>query len=132
MRPTDTIGDMLSRIKNASKAGHEIVLVPSSKLKQEIARILLEEKFIKHYETVKDNKQGMVKIYLKYGPAKERVISGLRRVSRPGRRVYASAQDIKSVRGGLGFVIMSTPKGVLTAVEAQKLNAGGEVLCEGW
>lgn len=132
MRPTDTIGDMLSRIKNASKAGHETVLVPSSKLKQEIARILLEEKFIKHYETVKDNKQGMLKIYLKYGPAKERVISVLRRVSRPGRRVYASPQDIKPVRGGLGFVIVSTPKGVLTAMQAQKLNAGGEVLCEGW
>lgn len=132
MKPTDTLGDMLSRIKNASKAGKETVLVPSSKLKVEIARVLHEEKFIRQYETVKDNKQNVIKIYLKYGPAKERVISELRRVSRPGRRIYSSSKEIKPVRGGLGFTIVSTPKGVLTAADAKKQNTGGEVLCEGW
>lgn len=132
MRPTDTLGDLLSRIKNASKAGHETVTIPSSKLKMEIVRVLHEEKFVKHYEVSKDNKQGMLKVYLKYGPAKERVISNLRRVSRPGRRVYASAKELKPIRGGLGFTILSTPKGVLTVAQAKKQNVGGEVLCEGW
>lgn len=132
MRPTDTMGDLLSRIKNASKAGKEFVLIPASKVKADVAKVLYEEKFIQNYEVLKDNKQGTLKVFLKYGPAKERVIKELRRVSRPGRRVYLKSKDMKPLRGGLGVTIVSTPKGVLTTEDAKKQNVGGEVLCEGW
>lgn len=132
MKPTDTVGDLLSRIKNASKAGKDFVFIPASKVKADVVKVLYEERFIQNYETVKDNRQNMIKVFLKYGPAKERVIKELRRVSRPGRRVYMKAKDMKPLRGGLGVTIVSTPKGVLSAEDAKKKNVGGEVLCEGW
>lgn len=129
---TDPLADMFTRIRNASMARHEKVDVPASKLKLEIARILKEEGYIKNFKLTRDDRQGVLRIFLKYEDDKRPVIEGIKRVSRPGRRVYAGAQEIPKVLGGLGIAIVSTSKGVMTDHEARKLNVGGEVLCYVW
>lgn len=129
---TDPIADMLTRIRNASMARHSQVEVPASKIKIQIARILQAEGYIKSYRVIDDKKQGLIRIKLKYGPDKRGIISGLRRVSRPGRRIYTSRREIPWVLAGLGLAILSTPKGVLTDRDARRLGVGGEVLCYVW
>ena len=129
---TDPVADMLARIRNGSLAEHEKVDIPSSKLKVRLAEILKEEGFIKNFRLIEDKYQGVLRIYLKYGPGQERVISGLRRVSKPGRRHYVGADRIPSVLGGMGVAILSTPRGVLTDRESRKAKVGGEVLCYVW
>ncbi len=129
---TDPIADMLTRIRNASKAKHEKVDIPSSKMKIEIAKILKEEGFVKNVKLVKDRRQGMIRIYLKYTDEELPVIQGLKRISRPGCRVYAGNNAIPKVMAGLGTAILSTPKGIQTGRQAKKDNVGGEVLCQVW
>ena len=129
---TDPVADMLARIRNGSVAEHEKVDIPSSKLKVRLAEILKEEGFIKNFRLIEDKYQGVLRVYLKYGPGQERVISGLRRVSKPGRRRYVGADRIPSVLGGMGVAILSTPRGVLTDRESRKAKVGGEVLCYVW
>ena len=132
MQITDPVADMLTRIRNANTAKHESVDVPASNLKKAIAKILLDEGYIKSYEVVEDGTQGVIRIQLKYLAGKEKVISGLRRVSKPGLRVYAGAEDMPKVMRGLGIAIISTSKGVMTDKEARKQNVGGEVLAFVW
>ena len=129
---TDPVADMLARIRNGSLAEHEKVDIPSSKLRVRLAEILKEEGFIKNFRLIEDKRQGVLRVYLKYGPGQERVISGLRRVSKPGRRLYVGADRIPSVLGGMGVAILSTPHGVLTDRESRKARVGGEVLCYVW
>ena len=129
---TDPVADMLTRIRNGSLAEHEKVDIPSSKLKVRLAEILKEEGFIKNFRLIEDKRQGVLRVYLKYGPGQERVISGLRRVSKPGKRLYVGADRIPSVLGGMGVAILSTPQGVLTDRESRKAKVGGEVLCYVW
>ena len=129
---SDPIADLLTRIRNASRAEHEKVDIPASKLKIRIAEVLKEEGFIKNFRLIEDKRQGVLRIYLKYGPGQERVISGLRRVSKPGRRLYVGADRIPSVLGGMGVAILSTPRGLLTDGESRKAKVGGEVLCYVW
>ena len=129
---TDPIADMLTRIRNASKAKHEKVDIPSSKLKVEIAKILKEEGYVKNVKLVKDRRQGLIRVYLKYTEEEAPVLQGLKRISRPGCRVYASNDAIPKVLGGLGTAILSTPKGIQTGKQAKKDNVGGEVLCQVW
>ncbi len=129
---TDPIADLLARIRNCSMAEHEKVDIPASKLKIRIAELLKEEGFIKNFRVIEDRKQGILRVYLKYGPGQERVITGLRRVSKPGRRLYVAADKIPSVLGGMGVAILSTPRGVLADREARRLRVGGEVLCYVW
>lgn len=129
---TDPIADMLTRIRNASNAEHEKVDIPASKLKTRIAKILKEEGFIKNYRRIADNKQGILRVYLRYGAGDEKMIAGLVRISTPGRRVYVTAERVPSVLGGIGVVILSTSKGVLTDREARQQKLGGEVLCYAW
>ena len=130
---TDPIADMLTRIRNANTAKHDTVDVPASKIKTEIARILLDEGYIKAYEIVEDGVVKTIKITLKYGADKnQKVISGLKRISKPGLRVYAGVENMPKVLGGLGIAIISTNKGVLTDKEARKQNVGGEVLAFVW
>jgi small subunit ribosomal protein S8 len=129
---TDPIGDMLTRIRNGSLAEHEKVDIPASKLKLRIAELLKEEGFIKNFRLIEDRKQGILRVYLKYGPGQERVITGLRRVSKPGRRLYVGADKIPSVLGGMGVAVLSTPRGVLPDREARRQRVGGEVLCFVW
>ena len=131
MTMTDPIADMLTRIRNANTVKHETVDVPASNIKKEIARILLEEGFVKGYDVIEDGKQG-IRLQLKYGIEGERVISGLKRISKPGMRVYSSKDEIPKVLNGLGVAIMSTSKGILTDREARKENVGGEVICYVW
>jgi small subunit ribosomal protein S8 len=128
MTMTDPVSDLLTRIRNASKARHETVDIPSSRLKLEIARILKEEGYISNFNVVQDNKQGIIRVQLRYA-GKDPVISSLERISRPGCRVYAGRSDIPSVLGGLGICILSTSQGVLTGKQAQEKGLGGEVLC---
>ncbi len=132
MTMTDPIADMLTRIRNANTVKHETVDVPASNIKKEIARILLEEGFVRGYDVIEDGKQGIIRIQLKYGQAGERVISGLKRISKPGMRVYAANQEIPKVLNGLGISIISTSKGILTDKQARKENVGGEVICYVW
>lgn len=132
MSMTDSIADMLTRIRNANRALHEEVDIPASRLKLEIAKILKREGFIKGYKTIEDGKQGILRIFLKYGPGNERIINQLARVSRPGRRVYVRAKKIPKVKSGLGMAILSTSRGVLTDEEARAAGVGGEVLCSVW
>ena len=132
MQITDPIADMLTRIRNANSAKHETVDVPVSNMKKAIAQILLEEGYIKSYEIVDDGKQGMIHITLKYGANKEKVISGLQRVSKPGLRVYAGAQELPRVLKGLGIAIVSTSKGIMTDKKARAEKIGGEVLAFVW
>jgi len=129
---TDPIADMLTRIRNANMARHEIVEIPSSKMKKAIAMTLLKEGFVKAVEEIDDGKGGILKITLKYGPNKERVISGLKRISKPGLRVYARHDELPRVLGGLGIAIISTSKGIMTDKEARKEGLGGEVICYVW
>jgi small subunit ribosomal protein S8 len=129
---TDPVADMLARIRNGSLAEHEKVDIPASRLKVRLAEILKEEGFIKNFRLIEDKRQGVLRVYLKYGPGQERVISGLRRVSKPGRRLYVGADRIPSVLGGMGVAILSTPRGVLTDRESRKAKVGGEVLCYVW
>lgn len=129
---TDPVADMLTRIRNASGAEHEKVDIPASRLKVRIAGILKEEGFIKNFRVIEDSRQGMLRVYLKYGAGNAKLITGLRRVSKPGRRVYVPADRIPSVLGGMGVVILSTPQGVLTGRQSRSQKVGGEVLCYVW
>ena len=132
MTMTDPIADMLTRIRNANTVKHETVDVPASNIKKEIARILLEEGFVKGYDVIEDGKQGIIRLQLKYGVEGERVISGLKRISKPGMRVYSTKDEIPKVLNGLGVAIISTSKGILTDKEARKEYVGGEVICYVW
>jgi small subunit ribosomal protein S8 len=132
MSVTDPIADMLTCIRNAVQARHKKVDVPASRVKEEIVKLLLREKFIQSYRRVEDSRQGILRVYLKYGEESTPVIQHLRRVSTPGRRFYVSRADVPRVRGGLGTVILSTPKGVMTDREAREAGIGGEVLAEIW
>ena len=132
MTMTDPIADMLTRIRNANVVKHETVDVPASNMKKEVARILLEEGFIRGYDVIEDGKQGIIRIQLKYGQTGERVISGLKRISKPGMRVYADKHEVPRVLNGLGISIISTSKGILTDKQARKENVGGEVICYVW
>jgi len=129
---SDPIADMLTRIRNASRAEHEKVDIPASRLKVRIAELLKEEGFIKNFRLLEDRKQGMLRVYLKYGVANERMISGLVRVSTPGRRVYVTHERIPSILGGMGVALLSTSRGVLTDRDARKQRMGGEVLAYVW
>ena len=132
MQITDPIADMLTRIRNANSSKHETVSVPSSKMKLAIAKILLDEGYISSYELIEDGLQGVIKITLKYGANKTKVISGLKRVSKPGLRVYANKDEMPKVIRGLGIAIVSNSKGIMTDKEARKNNVGGEVLAFIW
>ena len=129
---TDTIADMLTRIRNANQMRYQEVSVPASNLKVSLAKILKEEGFIEDYKIVNDNVQGTIELTLKYGQNKERVITGLKRISKPGLRVYAKAGEVPKVLNGLGIAVISTSHGVMTDKEARKENLGGEVLCYIW
>ncbi|EFI41404.1 MULTISPECIES: 30S ribosomal protein S8 [Peptoniphilus] len=129
---TDPIADMLTRIRNGNNARHKSVDIPASNIKKEISEILLKEGYIKNYEVIEDDKQGIIRIDFKYGDNKERVISGIKRISKPGLRVYAQSSDIPKVLGGLGIAIVSTSKGILTDKEARANGVGGEVICYVW
>ncbi len=132
MHITDSIADMLTRIRNANSAKHDTVDIPASKMKVSIAQILLDEGYIKSFQVQEDGKQGVIHVTLKYGPNKSQVITGLRRVSKPGLRIYASCEDMPKVMKGLGIAIVSTSKGVMTDKQARKENVGGEVLAFVW
>lgn len=132
MQISDSIGDMLTRIRNASSAKHETVKVPASNMKKAIAQILVDEGYIKGYKVIDDGKQGVIRVTLKYGEGKSQVITGLRRVSKPGLRIYSNVEDMPKVMKGLGVAIISTSKGVMTDKEARKQNVGGEVLAFIW
>jgi small subunit ribosomal protein S8 len=129
---TDPIADMLTRIRNANTANHEVVDVPASRMKQAVAKILKDEGFINDFERVNEGPQGLIRIKLKYGQNKEKVITGLRRISRPGLRVYTNKTEIPRVLGGLGVVIMSTSRGIMSGKRAKKEGCGGEVLAYVW
>ncbi|MBQ0012136.1 MAG: 30S ribosomal protein S8 [Clostridiales bacterium] len=131
MQITDAIADMLTRIRNAGTAGHPTVMVPASNLKKAIAQILVDEGYIASFETIEDDKQGMIKITLKYA-ARKHVISGIQRISKPGLRVYADKENLPKVLGGLGIAIISTSKGVMTDKKARALGVGGEVMAYVW
>ena len=132
MQMSDVIADMLTRIRNANNAKHETVDVPASNMKKSIAEILLSEGYIKGYNVIDDGKQGIIRITLKYTDSKAPVITGLRRVSKPGLRIYSSCADMPKVRKGLGIAIVSTSKGIMTDKKARELNVGGEVLAYVW
>ena len=132
MQITDTIADMLTRIRNASSAKHDSVDVPASKVKLAIAQILLDEGYITSFSAIDDGKQGVIHITLKYGQNKSQVITGIRRVSKPGLRIYTNVEDMPKVMKGLGIAILSTSKGIMTDKEARKANVGGEVLAFVW
>ena len=132
MTMTDPIADMLTRIRNANTVGHETVEIPASRMKKSIAEILKAEGYIADFEVIDDNKQGIIKVTMKYGANKEKVISGIKKISKPGLRVYASKDELPRVLGGLGIAIISTNKGVVTDKVARKENVGGEVLAFVW
>src|SRR5215470_13161276 len=132
MSLTDPVADFLARIRNAIHARHQKVDVPASKLKVEIARILKEEGYIANYKATEENGHKLVRVYLKYGPDDEAIISNVARVSRPGCRVYVGRNEIPRVLGGMGINILTTPKGVMTGRQARKQGLGGELLCEVW
>lgn len=127
---SDPIADMLTRVRNSVKAEHLKVDIPSSKMKVAIAKILKDEGFVKNYKVIEDNKQKILRIYLKYAADNQSAILSLKRISKPGRRVYMQAKDLKPVLNNIGIWILSTPKGVITNKAAKKLNVGGEILCE--
>ena len=131
MQMSDVIADMLTRIRNANNAKHDTVDIPASNMKKAIADILVKEGYVKGYQIVEDGKQGIIRVALKYN-GKEKVIKGLRRVSKPGLRIYASCEDMPRVMSGLGVAIVSTSKGIMTDKEARKNNIGGEVLAFVW
>ena len=132
MHITDPIADMLTRIRNANNTKHDTVDVPASNMKKSIAQILLEEGYIKNFQLIDNGTQGVIRVTLKYGAGKEKVISGLRRVSKPGLRVYAGADELPKVLRGLGIAIVSTSKGVMTDKKAREAHVGGEVLAFVW
>ena len=132
MQITDSIADMLTRIRNANSAKHDTVQIPASNIKKSIAQILVDEGYIKSFKVIEDGKQGIIEIALKYGPNKSQVITGLRRVSKPGLRIYSNCEDMPKVQNGLGIVILSTSKGIMTDKDARKANVGGEVLAYIW
>ena len=132
MQITDTIADLLTRIRNANTAKHATVDVPASNVKKAISQILVDEGYVKDFKVIEDGKQGVIRITLKYGDNKAPVITGLRRVSKPGLRIYSSCEDMPKVRKGLGIAIVSTSKGIVTDKKARELNVGGEVLAYDW
>lgn len=132
MAVTDPIADFLTCVRNACKAKHKKVDVPGSRMKTELAKVMLQEKFINNYKVVSDRKQGILRLYLKYDKQEKSVINGLRRISTPGRRVYAPKDRIPRVQGDLGIAILSTSRGLLTNKEARKTGCGGEVICYVW
>ncbi|MBR3594535.1 MAG: 30S ribosomal protein S8 [Clostridia bacterium] len=132
MQITDTIADMLTRIRNANSAKHESVDIPASNVKKAIAQILLDEGYINGFQVIEDGKQGIIHVTLKYGPNKSQVLTGLRRVSKPGLRIYTNVEDMPKVMKGLGIAILSTSKGIMTDKQARKANVGGEVLAFVW
>jgi small subunit ribosomal protein S8 len=132
MSVSDPVADLLTSIRNACKAKHKKVDVPASKMKAEIVRVLLREKFINNYKTMDDRRQGILRIYLKYDARERPVIQGLSRVSKPGRRVYVRRHQIPKVQGGLGTALISTPSGIMTDLEAREEGLGGELLCKIW
>lgn len=132
MQITDSIADMLTRIRNANSAKHDSVKIPASNMKKAIAQILLDEGYIKDFKLIEDNKQGMIEIILKYGPNKSQVLSGIRRVSKPGLRIYKNCDELPKVMRGLGVAIISTSKGVMTDKKARAEKVGGEVLAFVW
>lgn len=132
MQITDTIADFLTRIRNASAAKHETVDIPASNMKKALAQILVDEGYVKGFQVIEDGKQGVIRITLKYTDNRNPVITGLRRVSKPGLRIYTSCEDIPRVMKGLGIAILSTPKGVMTGKAAKAANVGGEVLAFVW
>jgi small subunit ribosomal protein S8 len=132
MQITDPIADMLTRIRNANSAKHETVDIPASNMKKAIAEILNEEGYIKGYQVIEDGKQGVIRIALKYGPNKEKVISGLKRISKPGLRIYSAADEVPRVLKGLGIAIISTSRGIMTDKKARNEHVGGEVLAFVW
>ena len=132
MQITDTIADMLTRIRNANSAKHPTVDVPASNMKKQIAQILVDEGYIKSFRVIDDDKQGVIRITLQYTENKSQVITGLRRVSKPGLRIYSNSKDMPKVMKGLGIAIVSTSKGIMTDREARKNNVGGEVLAFVW
>ena len=129
---SDPIADMLTRIRNANVVRHETVELPASKVKKQIAEILKSEGFIRDAEYIEDSKQGIIRIFLKYGPNNERVITGLKRISKPGLRVYTKSTEVPRVLGGLGIAIISTSQGIMTDMQARQSKAGGEVVCYVW
>jgi len=132
MTMTDPVADMLTRIRNANTAGHQTVDVPASKMKKSIAGILKDEGYIDDFEVIEDGKQGIIKIKMKYAPGKVRIISGIRKISKPGLKVFVKAEDVPRVLGGLGIAIISTSKGVVSDKEARRIGIGGEVICYVW
>ena len=132
MTMTDPIADMLTRIRNANTVGHDTVDIPASRMKKSIAGILTEEGYIKGFDVIDDNKQGTIRVQMKYGPDKERVITGIKKISKPGLKVYAKANEVPRVLGVLGIAIISTSNGVISDKEARKLGVGGEVVCYVW
>ncbi|MHB8067303.1 MAG: 30S ribosomal protein S8 [Desulfobaccales bacterium] len=132
MSMTDPIADMLTRIRNAGHARFDKVDIPASRMKISLARIFKDEGFIKNYKVIKDNRQGILRVYLKFGDKQSSLIQGIRRVSKPGRRVYAGSEELPKVQGGLGVAVISTSKGVVSDRQARKMHMGGEVLCEIW
>ena len=132
MQITDTIADLLTRIRNANTAKHATVDVPASRVKKDITQILVDEGYVKSFQVIEDGKQGVIRITLKYGDNKSSVITGLKRVSKPGLRIYSSCADMPKVRKGLGIAIVSTSKGIVTDKKARELNVGGEVLAYIW
>ncbi len=132
MQITDTVADMLTRIRNANTAKHDTVDVPASNMKKAIAQILVDEGYVKSFQVIDDGKQGIIRITLKYGANKSKVITGLRRVSKPGLRIYTNVEDMPKVMKGLGVAILSTSKGIMTDKAARKANVGGEVLAFIW
>lgn len=132
MQISDVIADLLTRIRNANNAKHETVDIPASNMKKSIVEILLNEGYIKGYQLIEDGKQGIIRVTLKYGQGKSKVIRGLRRVSKPGLRIYANAEELPRVMNGLGVAIISTSKGIMTDKQARKANVGGEVLAFVW
>ena len=132
MQISDVIADMLTRIRNANDAKHESVDIPASNLKKSIAQILLDEGYIKNFQIVEDGKQGIIRVALKYAPGKQKVIHGLKRVSKPGLRIYSNCEDMPRVMNGLGIAIVSTSKGVMTDKKARQANVGGEILAFVW
>ncbi len=132
MTMTDPVADMLTRIRNANTAGHGTVDIPASKIKKNIAEILVKEGYIKGYEVVAGETQDTIRVTMKYGPDKTKVISGIKKISKPGLKVYAKANEVPKVLGGLGIAIISTSSGLITDKEARKLGVGGEVICYVW
>lgn len=132
MAMTDPVADMLTRIRNANTVGHNTVDIPASKVKKAIAEIMTKEGYIKGYSIIDENSQGTIRVQMKYGADKEKVISGLKKISKPGLKVYAKSSEVPKVLGGLGIAIISTSSGIISDKEARRLGVGGEVICYIW